>query len=146
MTRSLPLSVLTSIPQSRSAPLSSEPPLPPVDIGSHKILVGLGQIDDALDDADHVHEARQSKAAQYGNEQHGQTFFLITKNELVNSQPTDDDAQDPGQNLFVRPHAFPVLHRWPAVQRRGRLNRLVAGLEFRSGIGMVSWRGNLWER
>src|SRR5713226_4052729 len=105
-----------------------EPTLPAVNVGSHKLFIGLSEVHDPLDYSDHVHDRRQGKATQHGNQQHDQTFLLVTENELVDSQTTDDDAQNSGDDFLVGARRFPVLHHRLAVHRRWRLNRLVTWL------------------
>src|SRR6266404_7163719 len=105
-----------------------EPTLPAVNVFSYKGFIALGEIHDPFDDSDYVHEAIQRKATQHGHQQHDQALFLIAEYELVNSQTTDEDAQDPGHNFLVGARCFPVLHHRLAIHRGWRLNRFITWL------------------
>ena len=85
-----------------------QPAFPALDISTDEIFVRFCQIDDALDDANHVHDPGERAAAQHGDQQHGHTFFLITENEFVDAEATEDNSQNPGDHLFVRAQGLPI--------------------------------------
>jgi len=61
-------------------------------ISPYKLFIALGEVHDAFDDPDHVHEAGQRAAAQDRYQQHRQAFLLIAKHEFMNTEGSDYDA------------------------------------------------------
>src|SRR5690606_37967835 len=80
----------------------SEPALLVVDIGVNKLLIGLGQVHDAFNQADDTHDARQKAAAQHRHAHHDDAFGGVAQVELMDAQCTDDDAENASNNLLVR--------------------------------------------
>src|ERR1039458_9303188 len=88
---------------SRSFPgiRGSEPLFPPVNIHPHELLVGLAQIDNALDQANDVHHAASEAARQEGDEQHDQPRASVTENEFVHTERAEQDAANARRDLKI---------------------------------------------
>ena len=70
-----------------------EPGLLAVHVCRDELLVRLGQIDDALDQADRTHDKATDAESQDGDEQHRDSGTCVTENELVNPERSEEDAQ-----------------------------------------------------
>src|ERR1035438_6170977 len=71
-----------------------EPGFPVRDVGVDEILVALGQIDDALDEANNPNNTRRQAAGQDADQQHDDAFGGVAEDELVDSQITEQDSED----------------------------------------------------
>ena len=64
----------------------SEPFTPVLDVGFDELVIGLGEVKDALDEADQVHNRRSDKARQQRNQQHDEPRTGIAQDELVDAK------------------------------------------------------------
>src|SRR5438270_435465 len=85
----------------------SEPSLLADDVDAVELRVGLRQVNDALDQADHPHgqragpghaEARAQPASAYRSNQHDDPRRGKPGDELVDAEPAQEDAADTGRD------------------------------------------------
>src|SRR5690348_11719542 len=67
-------------------------------VDAAEVLVTLGQVDDALDDADDVHDAPADAAGQQRHQQHDDARGGEAEDELVNPEAAQQDGQDAGRH------------------------------------------------
>src|SRR5437879_2206530 len=80
-----------------------------------------------------MHYRGGGEARQNRNQEHDQSFGLITEDELVNAQSAYQNSTNAGDDFLVRAQFLPVLREWVAIERSGRLNRLITRLIVRLG-------------
>src|SRR5678815_4776349 len=85
--------------------LQLKPSFPILKIRPHKILVRLGQINDAFDPSDDPTNPTHPKHQLHDS------LSGVTHDEFVNTKATDEDRANPRGNLFVSSHRFPVHER-----------------------------------
>src|SRR5690606_20176835 len=56
------------------------------DVGGHEVLVGLGQVDDAFDQADDAGDEGAETEGEHADEQHDDALLGVTENELMDAK------------------------------------------------------------
>src|SRR5678815_1287847 len=82
--------------------LQLKPSFPILKIRPHKILVRLGQINDAFDPSDDPTNPTHPKHQLHDS------LSGVTHDEFVNTKSTDEDGANSRRDFFVRSHRFPV--------------------------------------
>src|SRR2546422_3976914 len=93
-------------------PRALEPSPLILNIGSHKLLVRLREINDSLNETDNAADATRNA----GDHDLNDALSRVTQNEFVNSKATQQDAANTCDQLFVRALSFPVYH-WSLIDR-----------------------------
>src|SRR5262249_46079709 len=92
-----------------------------LDVGSHKLFVRLGQVNDPFDDAENT----RSSARHDADTQLNDSLGGVAENKLVYSEPAHENRSDAGNDFLIGPQRFPVSHRAGI----NRLHRLIAGVD-----------------
>jgi hypothetical protein len=72
------------------------------DVGVDEILVTLGKVDDALDEANHAAKATSA----HGDHDLDDSFLRVTEVKLVDGQTTQQDAENSGDDFLFRSRRF----------------------------------------
>ena len=59
-----------------------------MNVSHFELGVACGQINDAFNEPDDLHDWRTEPKRENRNQKHNQTFFVVAKDELMNSQRT----------------------------------------------------------
>jgi hypothetical protein len=73
-----------------------------IDVGVHKILIALGQIDDSFDEANNT----GGTTGTHANDELDDAFLGVAKVEFVNCEAAQQNAENASHNLFVRTGDF----------------------------------------